>query len=137
MTHNYYLYHDPSDDLIKWIPWDNNEAFQDGKMGGSPAFDFSDVSTDSWPLLGYIYADDVYRTQYNAYLETFTDGVFEPATMSALYSSESALIESSVDMESDPYTYLNSSADFDDAVTDLINHCSQRSTAVESYLATQ
>jgi len=34
MTHNYYLYNDPADGLIKWIVWDNNEAFQLGKQGG-------------------------------------------------------------------------------------------------------
>ena len=35
MTHNYYLYHDPKDDRIKWIVWDHNEAFQNGKNGRS------------------------------------------------------------------------------------------------------
>jgi len=31
MTHNYYLYNDPKDGLLKWIVWDNNEAFSSGK----------------------------------------------------------------------------------------------------------
>ena len=26
MSHNYYLYHDPTTDLLTWIPWDNNEV---------------------------------------------------------------------------------------------------------------
>ena len=30
MAHNYYLYNDPGDNLVHWIPWDNNMA-----MGGS------------------------------------------------------------------------------------------------------
>lgn len=33
MTHNYYLYNNPENSLLTWIPWDNNEALQDGKMG--------------------------------------------------------------------------------------------------------
>ena len=33
MTHNYYLYHDPTTDQIIWIPWDNNEALSSGKRG--------------------------------------------------------------------------------------------------------
>jgi spore coat protein CotH len=45
MTHNYYLYHDPSDNLIKWIPWDNNEAFQDGKQGGALSINLSEVDS--------------------------------------------------------------------------------------------
>ncbi len=34
MTHNYYLYNDPDTGRLTWIPWDNNEALQEGKMGG-------------------------------------------------------------------------------------------------------
>lgn len=43
MAHNYYLYNDPSDGLIHWIPWDNNMALSgsgrpDGAMmPGAPA----------------------------------------------------------------------------------------------------
>lgn len=33
MAHNYYLYTDPSDKLVHWIPWDNNMALG-GSMGG-------------------------------------------------------------------------------------------------------
>ena len=31
---NFYLYTDPSDETITWIPWDNNEALFSGKSGG-------------------------------------------------------------------------------------------------------
>lgn len=31
-THNYYLYENPDTDQLNWIPWDNNEAFTEGKM---------------------------------------------------------------------------------------------------------
>ena len=67
MTHNYYLYHDPSDDLIKWIVWDNNEAFQNGKMGGAVSFGMTEVSTD-WPLMNYLIADDTYETAYKGHI---------------------------------------------------------------------
>jgi spore coat protein H len=33
MTHNYYLYNHPTNGM-SWIPWDNNEAFEEGKQGG-------------------------------------------------------------------------------------------------------
>ena len=32
MTHNYYLYNNPDNNLLTWIPWDNNEALQTGNM---------------------------------------------------------------------------------------------------------
>lgn len=34
MAHNYYLYTDPSDGLMRWIPWDNNMALGGGMGGG-------------------------------------------------------------------------------------------------------
>lgn len=37
MAHNYYLYTDPSDGLMRWIPWDNNMALGGG-MGGGGGF---------------------------------------------------------------------------------------------------
>lgn len=38
MAHNYYLYNDPSDGLIHWIPWDNNMALSSSGGGGRPNF---------------------------------------------------------------------------------------------------
>lgn len=35
MSHNYYLYSDPSDGKVHWIPWDNNMALSES-MGGGP-----------------------------------------------------------------------------------------------------
>ena len=52
MTQNYYLYNDPDSGKLTWIPWDNNEALQEGKMGGSLALDFSDLTSGAWPLIG-------------------------------------------------------------------------------------
>jgi len=43
MTHNYFLYNNPENSKLTWIPWDNNEAFQDGKQGGALALDFSNL----------------------------------------------------------------------------------------------
>lgn len=53
MTHNYYLYNNPANGLLTWIPWDNNEAFQTGKQGGALSFSMSEVGT-GWPLIKYI-----------------------------------------------------------------------------------
>ena len=45
MPHNYYLYNDPETSLLTWIPWDYNEAFQEGNMGGALDLDFSDLNS--------------------------------------------------------------------------------------------
>lgn len=47
MTHNYFLYNNPDNNLLTWIPWDNNEALQLGKRGGSHALNFSGLSANA------------------------------------------------------------------------------------------
>lgn len=134
MTHNYYLYNDPVTSKLTWIPWDNNESLQEGKQGGSVALDFSDVTASEWPLIGYLYQDEVYKAQYDGYVQEVIDGAFNTGTMQSLYSSYSALVAPYAAAEEPGYSFLNSSADFDTAISELQAHASQRTTAVNSYL---
>ena len=110
MTHNYFLYNDPATSKLTWIPWDNNEGLQSGKMGGSLDLDFSGLSSSSWPLIGYLYADDVYRAKYDAYVQEVVDGVFETSSIQALYTKYSDLVEPYATSEVSGYTFLNSSS---------------------------
>ncbi|MFK8103129.1 MAG: CotH kinase family protein [Saprospiraceae bacterium] len=134
MTHNYYLYNNPANNLLTWIPWDNNEAFQTGKNGGSLALDFSDLSASSWPLIGYLYADPVYRARYDALLLEVINGPFNPNTMAALYTTYAALIEPFATTERSCATFLSSPASFQVAVAALRSHVEARGMAVEGYL---
>jgi len=134
MTHNYFLYNNPENDLLTWIPWDNNEALQTGKMGGSHALNFSGLSSDTWPLIGYLYADAIYRAKYDAYLRDVIDGPFNTNTMDALYTEYADLIESHATSERAGFTFLNNATSFQSAVSALKNHVAQRTAAVESYL---
>jgi len=134
MTHNYYLFNDPDTSKLTWIPWDNNEALQEGKMGGAPELDFSDVITAQWPLIGYLYEDDVYKAIYDAYVQEVVDGAFSVSAIQAQYSTYSALIEPFANAELDGYSFLNSSSDFQAAVSELNAHVSQRTSAVDAYL---
>ncbi|BDS12826.1 CotH kinase family protein [Aureispira anguillae] len=134
MTHNYYLYNNPSTNLISWIPWDNNEAFQDGKMGGSLSFELDDVVEKDWPLIAYIANIPSYRAQYNAYIQDFINTTFEPNKMQTQYNGLKTIIQASVNKEVSGYTYLKGANDFDNAVTEIINHTSTRYTAADLYL---
>ena len=134
MTHNYFLYNNPDTGKLTWIPWDNNEALQDGKRGGSLALDFSDLDDSAWPLIGYMYQDDVYKAKYETYLQEVIDGAFNTSSIQSLYTSYSALIEEYATSEVSGYTFLNSSADFSSAVSQLKSHVSSRNDAVNSYL---
>lgn len=133
MTHNYFLYHDPEDDLIKWIVWDNNEAFQSGGSSSALSFEMSEVS-DEWPLISYLVDVPEYRTIYDAYLQQFIDGEFSTNTMNSRISSYDALISTSATSEISGNTFLNSSTDYTNAISTLSSNISSQNSAASSYL---
>ena len=133
MTHNYYLYNNPENNLLTWIPWDNNEAFQSGKMGGALSFSMSEVSS-SWPLIKYIIAQPEYEENYKAYLQQFIDEVFVPGDMINTYSTYYELLKDYAYAEESGYTFIYSDSQFDSAVQTLKSHVQTRNNAVNSYL---
>ncbi|WP_430931881.1 CotH kinase family protein [Saccharicrinis sp. 156] len=133
MTHNYYLYNNPENNLLTWIPWDNNEAFQNGKRSGTLSFSMSEVSS-SWPLIRYLINQDDYKQTYEGYLQQFIDEVFVPADMINTYSTYYDLIKDYAYAEESGYTYIYSDAYFDSAVSTLKSHVQTRNDAVNSYL---
>lgn len=137
MTHNYYLYNDPDTAKLTWIPWDNNEALQDGKQGGALALDFADLEADSWPLIEKLYADETYKAQYDDYLSEVIAGAFETTATQALYDTYSILVEPYATTEVEGYSFLNGADDFYDAISELNAHASSRDTAVDTYLSEQ
>lgn len=133
MAHNYYLYNNPDNGLLTWIPWDNNEALQASSGEKSP-LELSLIVTTSWPLIKYIIEQSEYDAQYEYYLQEFIDKVFVSATMSEIYSEYYTLLKSYAYAEEKGRTFLSSSAAFDAAVTTLKTHASSRNTAVTNYL---
>ncbi len=134
MTQNYYLYNDPDNSKLTWIPWDMNEALQEGKMGGSLALDFSNIQNNNWPLIEYLYADDIYKAKYDKYVKETVDVYFEESAMKTLYANYSSLIQPYATSEVQGYSFLNSSSDFQQAVSALNQHVSSRAAAVLNYL---
>lgn len=134
MTHNYFLYNNPDTNKLTWIPWDNNEALQNGNREGSLALDFSDLNTTQWPIIGYMYQDEIYKAKYKTYLQEVIDGPFNVSNIQTLYDSYAALIEPYATIEEAGYTFLNSSSDFQIAINQLKSHVSSRTSAVNSYL---
>ena len=133
MPHNYYLYNNPDNGLLTWIPWDNNEAFQTGKNGGALSLSMSEVGSD-WPLINYIIAQQEYEESYKAYLQRFIDDVFNPTTMINTYSAYYDLLKEYAYAEEPGYTFINSNSEFDSAVEMLKKHVQSRNDAVNSYL---
>lgn len=122
MTHNYFLYNHQG--KLTWIPWDNNEALQDGKMGGSLSLSMSEVS-DNWPIIRYIMDVSTYQSQYESYLNEFISQVFAPATMKQRYAEYELLLSSYASQEG-----VNMSS----GINELESHVDDRAVIVNNYL---
>lgn len=132
MTHNYFLYNNPSEGKLNWIPWDNNESLSDDKNNALD-FDFSTISGADWPLIKYIYENPDYKTKYDSYIDQFIEGEFKPSTIAIIYNNWHNMISSSVSKENGIYTYLNSYSDFTNSLNTLNSHASQRYNAASTY----
>ena len=123
MTHNYYLYNDGG--RLTWIPWDNNEAFDEGKRGGALELDLAAVGS-GWPLLRYVMDIPEYEQTYQDHLIAFTDGVFAPERMADLYDAHAATLSTAVSGAE----LSSMSAE----VSELKAHAASRSAAVDAYV---
>ncbi|MFK8043590.1 CotH kinase family protein [Congregibacter sp.] len=137
MTHNYYLYNDPDTSKLTWIPWDFNEALQQGKQGGALALDFSNMADNNWPLIELLYADPIYKARYDSYLWEVIGDAFELAGTQMLYDTYANLIEPYATTEQSGFSFFNGASDFYSAVTQLKAHASARDTTVRQYLDQQ
>ena len=137
MTQNYYLYNNPETSKLTWIPWDNNEALQEGKQGGALALDFADIQVNSWPLIEKLYADEIYKARYDDYLLEVIGYAFETTSTQMLYDTYSNLVDPYATTEVAGYSFLNGANDFYNAIAELKAHASSRDTAVNTYLSEQ
>ena len=134
MTHNYYLYHDPADDKIKWIVWDNNEAFSSG--GGfrtALPLAMNTTGTD-WPLINFLINDSDYEATYKAYVKSFANSSFATSRMPTIYNTQQTLLYSSANAEETGYTHITGGiSGFTSEVSGLISHNSTRVAAANVY----
>lgn len=126
MTHNFYLYSNPETGLVTWIPWDHNEALNEGKRSNM-TLDMDRFGSD-WPLISYLLANDEYYDTYVNYVDKTITGVFEADAMVATYREIAGLIE--------PYASEKIGATaFSRAVQELIDHTYARVAEAERFLA--
>jgi len=129
MSHNYYLYNHPTIGKFVWVPWDNNESLQSGKMGGAINIDLSGVSSQ-WPFIDYIASDNKYFPLYKQYAKEFASTVFTPAKMYATYTNYASLLRPYAAKEVSGYTFLKTGiSGFDAAISQLKSHVDQRSAS--------
>ena len=133
MNHNYYLYNNPENGLLTWIPWDNNEALHEGKERGILSLSLNEAG-ENWPLIRYLIDQPEYEATYEAYLKKCIDEVFIPSEMISKYSNYYELIKEYAYAEESRYSFIRSDAEFDQAVETLKTHVQSRNYAVHYYL---
>ncbi|MDY0020270.1 MAG: CotH kinase family protein [Anaerolineae bacterium] len=136
MSHNYYLYHDPTTDQLTWIPWDNNMALSGAGRQTTGALDLANVNAN-WPLIRYLMDDEIYHAKYITDVEAVVNGAFEPAKMETTYRELAALIEPYVLSENAEHTTLKSEEAFAGAVEELVKHVATRHEAATEFVASQ
>lgn len=132
--HNYYLYNNPVNGKLTWIPWDNNESLSPGKQGGALSLPLSEVS-DGWPLIRFLMNDASYYAQYKDFTSSFVQDIFSVSSFTSLINAQADLIRPYALAEQPGYTFLTSSSAFDTGVNDLRLHVQNRNNAVSSFLA--
>jgi len=137
MFHNYYLYNNPADNTLSWIPWDNNEALLDNEMGQKPlSFSFEELD-DEWPLIRYLYDNADYREKYDKNIRVFINEIFIPVRMRIKYQEAFNMIKDYVvgpDGERENYTILNNDDEFYQELQYLKDHVETRNIDARDYL---
>ncbi|MBN8637200.1 MAG: CotH kinase family protein [Anaerolineae bacterium] len=149
MSHNFFLYNDPTTGQLTWIPWDNNEALAGGggfggggfgnRGGGNNGALDLDSYTDQWPLIRFLMDDPVYQALYVDYVEEVANGAFEPTQMAERYQALHDLIAPYVlgsgDQPQD--SQLDSAEAFESSLNTLIEHATSRYAAAMEYVNSQ
>jgi len=138
MAHNYYLYSDPGDGLLHWIPWDNNMSLSSGiGMGTTLSLGLTEVG-EQWPLIRYLMDDPVYYQAYAACVYEAVTGPFSVEYTRQRYQRARELISPYVtgpEGEQPGYTLLQSAEVFEEAFSYLDNHVEQRYEKALAFLS--
>jgi len=143
MTHNYYLYANPADGKLVWIPWDNNESLTTTGSMTALDFDFSNLENDNptsdnhtWPMILYVYNNNVYKSLYESCIDDFISSVFTETNVHSKIDTYSDLIEEFVignNGEQEGYTFLNSTADWQNGVDEIRQYIITRRVEAANY----
>jgi hypothetical protein len=111
--------------------------------GGNPmsrqilSLSLSEV-TDNWPLIRFLMDDPVYNKIYHSEMQQALYGCFEETVVVAQIRRLHELVRPYVvgaEGEINGYSYLtNGETEFDQALTDLLDHVGARQIAVQEYL---
>ena len=137
MAQNYYLYSDPSDGLIHWIPWDLNQSLNARMQRGSSSIDPRSVG-DQWPLIDYVLEDPVYFDIYVDYVADALATVYDAAALEDLVrETQEMLLPFLVDENGNlsEHSFLSSVEQLGSAGEQVIAEIAQKVAEAEAFLA--
>ncbi len=147
---DFYLYADSVSGQLVWIPWDNNEAMDDGSegpgsgrgggndpstasgRGGQLAWTFSleEITAEVWPLIGFLLEDEVYGARYIELVAQVSTEVFTPERMIPVYEANFRMLADYLEESEE-----SAAVDALRAATDeLVAHVHERAAAAEAFL---
>jgi spore coat protein CotH len=139
---NYYIYHNPENDLFEWIAWDMGNSW--GHFGGSydhPVFgtEHSLGPLQYRPLFTKVFEVEEYRQTYLAYMDLLVRNYFNEQQISRSAQDWATLIRPHIEAGSGDKMFFGSSAvtsleGFDDAVQTIIELSANRAGFVADYI---
>ncbi len=138
LPHNYYLYHDPGDDLLHWIPWDFNMALDAISLRPALSLELNDREVrQNWPLIRYLLDIPDYHAKYVYYVKKTIEEIFYPQRMQAIINDAYELISPYVLGEyGEVYRYsnLNYLSNFKNAFPELNTHVKNRYQTAKKFI---
>ena len=85
LKNNYYLYHDPSDDLFHWIPYDYDNTFSidwfDIDWSTIDPYDYAVIDNDGRPLTEYLFSQTRYKNLFSHFLQFYKNQLMNLDTL--------------------------------------------------------
>jgi spore coat protein H len=111
MTHNYYLYADPSQGgRLVWVPWDFNLTFDASHIGEPLSVTMDEVGSD-WPLIRLLMDDPIYAERYYELLGELVEGPLSAQAQEERFEVAHTLVAASAAAESGSFTTISQSFD--------------------------
>ena len=85
LRNNFYLYHNPDNDLIHWIPYDYDNSFGidwfNIDWSNIDPYEYAVIDGDGRPLTEYLFSQVRYRNLFSHFLEFYNEQLFDLDSM--------------------------------------------------------
>lgn len=129
---NYYLYHNPQNDKIVFIPWDVSESFDGRDMSEVHAIDQSNISNE-FPLIRFLIDDTYYYKIYKNHVKDFNENIFVPSAVNSRIDELFNLVQDKILNEKEGYTIINDKTTIQSNLQELKSMINQRHEEVKLF----